>query len=1188
MKTYSRDEVYEATLKYFKGDTLATDVWINKYSLKDASDDDVDENTLYFELTPDDMHRRLAKELHRIESKYKNPLTENEIFELIKNFKYIVPQGSPMSGIGNDKQVVSLSNCVHGESLVYTKEFGLIKMRDVKEGMSVLTHKNRFRKVVKHWSNGLKETYTLCRTFGNKRPSVSNENEMGRFLAATPEHKVYTSDDKWVEISEIINKQNKSLKQPILETEIKSPDIFPIGGGKHIFVDKNFCWFVGLYLAEGAIHKKESKHPSLYLTLNSEEEFYVKNRLDEYFVSILGHGTWIQKWNDLNFIQMNIHEPEFAYLMMNLFGYGFKDKRLPEWVFSLEPELIKELIDGFLFGDGTNYESFDDNYNFFAIANPTLAYELGMLCRKLDKNVRFNFLVKGKLVKNRTIAVTISTNKDKVIAHKSPQLVEVFDMEVEDDHSFVAGDIICHNCFVVGNTADSYGGIFMTDQEQAQLMKRRGGVGHDLSHLRPKGMKVKNSALTSTGIVPFMERFSNTTKEVAQDGRRGALMLTVSIKHPDSESFIDAKLEKGKIEGANISVKIDDEFMNAAMNDEPYIQQFPIKSSEPKFKKGVDASKLWKKIIHNAWKSAEPGVLFWDTVMRESVPDCYSDHGFTTISTNPCGEITLCPYDSCRLLAVNLYSYVNNPFSKEAYFDFDLFADHIQKAQRFMDDIIDLEIEKIFKIQEKIKTDPEDETIKVIETKLWEKILDMSYKGRRTGLGVTAEGDMLAALGLTYGTSEATDFSTKVHKTLAINAYKSSAIMAKERGSFPVYEYDRELNNPFIQRLKNEDSELADLLMKYGRRNISLLTVAPTGSVSILTQTTSGIEPVYLVSYKRRRKINPNDKNSRSDYIDEQGIHWEEYNVFHHKFEVWLNANGYDVENVKMMKDDELKEIVKLSPYYKATSSDVDWLEKVRMQGNIQKFVDHSISVTVNLPKDVTEEVVSKVYETGWHSGCKGITVYREGSRQGVIVSNDDKTIKLKENNAPKRPTRLECEVIRFMNKGEKWIGFLGFYPEKDGNQRYPYEIFTGLADSFQIPLYVEKGEIIKVKIEEGNEVVKRYDFEYVDKDGYKVLMQGLSRAFNREFWNTGKLVSALLRHAIHLPSVLNIIDSLDMAEGSMAFGTWKAGVKRIIKKHLKDSTGISGEFCPECGSTNIIWQNGCKECQDCGFQGCD
>lgn len=739
------------------------------------------------------------------------------------------------------------------------------------------------------------------------------------------------------------------------------------------------------------------------------------------------------------------------------------------------------------------------------------------------------------------------------------------------------------NCYVVGNDADSYGGIFITDQEQAQLMKRRGGVGHDLSHIRPKNSKVNNSALNSTGIVPFMERFSNTTREVAQDGRRGALMLSCSINHPDAEDFIDAKLEDGKITGANISVRISDDFMESVVNNRTHKQKYPIDSENPFVVKDIDAKKLWDKIIHNAWRSAEPGILFWDTIIRESVPDCYADLGFKTSSTNPCGEIPLCPYDSCRLLALNLYSYVINPFTKDAKFDYELFKQHAIYAQRFMDDIVDLEIEKINKILQKIESDPEDKYIKDIEKQLWLKIKDKTIKGRRTGLGITSEGDMLAAMGITYGTKEATDFSENIHKILAIQAYKSSCILAKERGSFPIYDYSRELNNPFISRLKSNDSEL-DMMLKEGRRNIGILTAAPTGTVSLMTQTTSGIEPAFLIYYKRRRKINPNDKNSKVDFVDEVGDKWEEYNVFHHKFLTWLEVNGYNVDEVKQMKENEISSIIEKSPYYKATSNDVDWLEKVRLQGAIQKFVDHSISVTINLPENVTEDLVSKVYMEGWKSGCKGVTIYRDNSRSGVLVSNkkndnSNESIIL-ENNAPKRPKTLECDVIRFTNKGEKWIGFIGLV------NGLPYEIFTGLAESFVIPTWIDEGIIKKEKIKNKEDVmISRYDFIYIDKEGYEVIMTGLNRAFNREYWNIGKMTSALLRHHIHLPSVINIIDSLKL-DGDV-LGTWKKGVIRMLKKYIKDEIKVIGKTCESCGSTNLVNKEGCINCLDCGWSKC-
>lgn len=741
------------------------------------------------------------------------------------------------------------------------------------------------------------------------------------------------------------------------------------------------------------------------------------------------------------------------------------------------------------------------------------------------------------------------------------------------------------NCFVIGNDADSYGGIMQIDEEQVQLMKRRGGVGHDLSHIRPKGMPVKNSALTSTGVVPFMERYSNSTREVAQDGRRGALMLSISVEHPDAEDFIDAKLEKGKITGANVSVKITDDFMRAVVEDKPFVQRFPIGSDDPVVEKEISAVKLWKKIVHNAWASAEPGILFWDTIIRESIPDRYGEYGFATRSTNPCGEIPLCPYDSCRLLSLNLYSYVDDPFEPNANFNFDKFSEHVRYAERFMDDIVDLENEKVEKILAKVKSDPEPESVKRTEIELWEKILEKSHQGRRTGLGITAEADMLAALGYKFGTKEATDFSERIHKTLAVNAYISSIEMAKERGHFGVWDEKKDMKSPFMKRIYAElPSEYKKMYKEFGRRNISLLTIAPTGSVSIMTQTTSGIEPVFLTAYTRRRKINPNDKKGKTTFIDaESGDHWEEYNVFHPKFKVWAEKNGYNVSDLEGMSRSELEEIVKKSPYYGATSNDVDWIEKVRMQGTIQRWVDHSISVTVNLPSDVTEEKVSEVYKTGWESGCKGITVYRDGSRSGVMVAKKDKEEKpnvFRENNAPRRPKTLPCDIIRFTNKGEKWIGFLGLYDNR------PYEIFTGLQDAVNIPGYVERGEIIKVKNAE-SDGHSRYDLRYTDRDGYTQEFRGLSRAFNREYWNTGKLISGILRHGMPLPNVLALLDKLDFGD-SQIITSWRSGVKRMIKRYIKDGTKISGEVCEACGSTNMVYKEGCKTCLDCGWSQCE
>ena len=748
------------------------------------------------------------------------------------------------------------------------------------------------------------------------------------------------------------------------------------------------------------------------------------------------------------------------------------------------------------------------------------------------------------------------------------------------------------NCFVIGQdgSADSYGAIIQIDEEQVQLMKRRGGVGHDLSHIRPHGSPVKNSALTSTGLVPFMERYSNSTREVAQDGRRGALMLSVSVKHPDSEAFIDAKMESGKVTGANVSVKMHDDFMQAAIEGKMYTQQYPIDSNEPSYTKEVDAAKLWKKVIHNAWKSAEPGVLFWDTITRESVPDCYADLGYKTVSTNPCGEIPLCPYDSCRLLAVNLYSYVKNPFTPEAEFDFELFKKHVAVAQRMMDDIIDLEVEKIEKILAKVESDPECESIKRTERELWEKIMDKTTKGRRTGVGTTAEGDMLAALGLRYGTPEATAFSVEVHKTLALAAYRSSVQMAQERGAFNVYDAKREENNPYIQRLKEADPELYELMVKHGRRNIACLTIAPTGTTSIMTQTTSGIEPVFQPVYRRRRKVNPNDKNVHVDLVDEVGDSFEEYVVFHHKFITWMNVNGYTYDPAHRYTTAEIDELVEKSPYYKATANDVDWLEKVHMQGAIQKWVDHSISVTINLPNDVSEELVGQLYEEAWRSGCKGCTVYRDGSRTGVLEGMKDK--KKKEETSKKdekncvcfdnkvriRPAELECDVVRFQNNKDKWIAFVGL---KDG---VPYEIFTGLADDEEgilLPKSVTKGKIIRVVQEDGT---KRYDFQFVNSRGFKTTMEGLSYKFDKEFWNYAKLISGVLRYGMPIDQVIKMISTLQM--DSETINSWKVGVERALKKYIQDGTVVQGQVCPNCGNA-LIFEEGCMHCRECGYSRC-
>ena len=759
------------------------------------------------------------------------------------------------------------------------------------------------------------------------------------------------------------------------------------------------------------------------------------------------------------------------------------------------------------------------------------------------------------------------------------------------------------NCFVIGldGDADSYGAILRIDEEQVQLMKRRGGVGHDLSHVRPKGSPVNNSALTSTGLVPFMERYSNSTREVAQDGRRGALMLSVSIKHPDAEAFVDAKMEEGKVTGANVSVKITDSFMEAAVNDKPFVQQFPINAEQPTYSKEISAKKLWEKIVHNAWKSAEPGVLFWDTIIRESLPDCYADLGFRTVSTNPCGEIPLCPYDSCRLLSINLYAYVKNPFTKDATFDFDLFRKHAVLAQRIMDDIVDLEMEKIELIMEKVKNDPQNDEVKLAEYHLWEKIQDKSGKGRRTGVGITAEGDMIAAMGLRYGTEEATKFSVEVHKTLALAAYRSSVTMAQERGAFAIFDAQREAENPFLLRMKEADEQLYADMMKYGRRNIACLTIAPTGTTSLMTQTSSGIEPVFMPVYTRRRKVNPNDTDVHVDYVDEVGDSFEEYIVYHKKFLEWMKINGLDA--TKKYSQTEINELVKRSPYYKATANDVDWLMKVRMQGAIQKWVDHSISVTVNLPNNVDEALVNKLYVEAWRSGCKGCTIYRDGSRSGVMISVSKKDKKKKNENETNkdndlstaeekhahictppqvvevRPQVLDCDVVRFQNNKEKWVAFVGLL---DG---YPYEIFTGLQDDDEgivLPKSVTKGKIIKQTNPDGTH---RYDFQFENKRGYKTTVEGLSEKFNPEYWNYAKLISGVLRYRMPIDHVIHLVGSLQLNDESI--NTWKNGVERALKKYVTDGTNASGQTCPMCGQETLVYQEGCLICTNCGASRC-
>jgi len=740
------------------------------------------------------------------------------------------------------------------------------------------------------------------------------------------------------------------------------------------------------------------------------------------------------------------------------------------------------------------------------------------------------------------------------------------------------------NCFVIGNDgkSDSYGGIMKTDEEQVQLMKRRGGVGHDLSHIRPAGSPVKNSALTSTGVVPFMERFSNSTREVAQDGRRGALMLSISVKHPDAERFIDAKMDGTKVTGANVSVRIDDAFMEAVKAGTTYKQQYPIDSDKPVYESETDARRLWEKIIHNAWASAEPGILFWDTIINESIPDNYADQGFKTTSTNPCGEIPLCPYDSCRLLAVNLLSYVEEPFTDKATFNFEKFREHGRLAQRIADDIIDLELEKIDAIMAKIDSDPEGAEIKRTERNLWEKIREKCIQGRRTGIGITGEGDMMAAMGIRYGSQESIDFAEEVHKNLALSVYRGSVSLAKDRGAFPIFDAEREASNPFLERLGKEDPQLIKDMKEHGRRNIAALTIAPTGTTSLMTQTTSGIEPVFMVSYKRRKKINPNDKQSRVDFVDDVGDHWQEYAVFHHQFAEWLKLKGHDLDEVRLWPEEELQKLTAESPYHKATANDVDWVNKVRMQGTVQKWVDHSISVTVNIPNETTEEMVANIYQTGWESGCKGITVYRDGSRSGVLVSDqpekkEDGTV-IAEHPAPVRPKSLKSDVVRFNNNAEKWIGVVGKINDR------PYEVFTGRAeDSFHLPKSVTEGYVIKNKDEETGK--SRYDFRYQDKDGYYVTIEGLSRSFDPEFWNYAKLISGVLRHGMPLPDVVHMVDNLHLNDESL--NTWKNGIIRALKRYIAQGTKVEGKSCTECGQESLVYEEGCLNCKNCGHSKC-
>jgi len=1184
-KIYERKEVENTTLDYFNGDSLATDVWINKYSLKD-SDGNI------YEKSPDDMHNRLADEFHRIERKYPNPVDREKILESIRGFKRIIPQGSPMAGIGNDFQVTSLSNCLRGDIKVLTRDgYKSINTLAGKE-VEIMTKGGGWVKA----------------PFFNYGPQKLHKLELSK--GKSNKKTIYcTNDHDWF----IFKKPNKIIKKPLSELKIGDKLHLQFGKGRSSFSLSPFGVAHGITYGDGHSVKGENNCKNISLCAESRS-------LGKFFIntSISSNENLCEGGSDFysglpNFFRElpNIRENK-SYLMGWLSGYfaadGCVDERGSGMLHSSKKEDILFIQDvcGVL-GIGCS-----EIHTQTVISNLTnrehTMYHVYIHVNHLPDD--FFLLEKHR---KRIKYTNKGVSKWSVVDIIETDLIEdVFCAEVPETNSFVIeGNILSGNCFVIGNgkNSDSYGGIFKVDQEIAQLQKRRAGVGTDLSYIRPKGTPVKNSAITSTGVVPFMERHSNTTKEVAQDGRRGALLLSISIKHPDAENFIDAKLTDGKVTGANVSVKIDDEFMNSIKNKTPYIQRYPtnwddydkdsiVQTKINEFKDGklkegelvsvgkkryikiINSEKLWKKIIYNAWKSAEPGLLFWDTLINESIPDSYADLGFKTISTNPCGEIPLSESDSCRLIALNLFGYVVNPFQDDAYFNYDLFKKDVQLAQRLMDDLIDLEIEKIDGILEKIKSDPEDEFLKLYEINLWERIKKSAINGRRTGLGITGEGDMLASLNYRYGTDEANAFAENIHKILKLNAYKSSVELAKQRGPFPIYDVKREDKNPFLKRIEKEDPRLYSNMVKYGRRNIALLTIPPTGSVSIMTQTSSGIEPVFMPVYMRRRKINPQEKGVRVDFVDDEGVHWTEYPIFHHGFELWLKTKGYDITIVKTMNKKQIDEIIKKSPYYKATANDVDWLKKVEMQGMVQKHIDHSISVTVNLPNDITEETVSNVYQLGWEVGCKGMTVYRDGSRSGVLVSNKEKkeneNLKtFKENNAPKRPKRLKADIHRFQNNLEKWVAVVGKLEDR------PYEIFTGVNVNglTDLPNNLTECEVVKNIIEDENgNRRKRYDIEYYNADGERVLLPGLSHAFNPEYYNYAKLTSGILRHGMPLIYVYELINSLNLRDDNL--NTWKNGVARVLKRYIKDGEKTKG-FCPQCGGEDFEFKEGCISCSN-------
>ena len=1132
---YSYEEALKKSVEYFNQDELAAKVFVDKYALRD------DDNNI-LESNPDEMHHRIAKEFARIEkAKFADPLSEDRIYNLLYGFKYIIPQGSILYGCGNPYQTVSLSNCVYGECLVYTRR-GMVKMKDIVVGDYVLTHKNRFKKVLRHWSNGIKPTYTISRTFSGQRQPIRTKYEMARFLSVTENHKLYTEDSEWVSVSDIKNQTNKRLKQPRFDYNGNVPSVFPIENGKHVYMDNEFAWIMGMYLAEGAVHKVDSNHPNIYFTLHKNEYNSYAKRICEFSENILGYSCYIQEWEDYNFIQVNISSPEFAKLIVSIFGYGFKDKKIPDWVFGLNKDIKISLLDGFLSGDATNYESFDDDYNIFVIANPTMAYQLGLLSRSLDKNVRFNLQTKGKLIKNRSVATTISNSIDKCYFTKSPVEVEVFDMEVEDDHSFVAGDIICHNCYVVESPYDSYGGITRTDQQLVQISKRRGGVGIDLSTLRPRGSKTKNAARSSTGIVSWMERFSNSIREVGQDGRRGALMLTISVHHPDILDFITIKNDPTKVTGANISVRLSDEFLKAVDEDLEYELRFPVNSNNIAGK--IKAKDVWNKIIHSAWLRAEPGLLFWDNIRRYNAVDCYSDDGFETVSTNPCSELPLCVDDSCRLLIQNLFSYVLNPFTSSARFDFNGFAEHTKVAQRLMDDVIDLELEKIDLIIQKITDDPEPVEVKRVELELWQKIREKCLNGRRTGLGITGLGDTLAALGLKYDSEEALKTIDDIFMSFKVAAIRSSVEMAKELGPFPIWDWEKEKDSPWLLNLLHESTTTYEDIRKYGRRNIGHLTIAPTGSMSLLTQTTSGVEPLFRHDpYIRRKKINPSDKNAKVDFVDPSGDSWQEFKVYHPKMKMWMEITG---------ETDLTK-----SPWYNACAEDINWINRVRLQGVIQKYIDHAISSTINLPEFVTEEEVGQIYLEAWRHGLKGITVYRNNCRTGVLVDKKEEPKAI-----IKRPKKLVCDIHHPTVKGVKYYVAIGL--TEDGQV---YEIFAG---DNGIDKEISKGFIQRIRN-------GRYSL-IADNE---VLIEDMGERCSNEEEAVARLASIALRNGV---PIQDIVDQLEKVRGNI--NIFAKALNRVLKKYIPNDIEIK-EKCPECKGA-LRYESGCKTCaQGCGWSKC-